>query len=161
MTSSYIAFCRLERRHFSTCSYFFVSCFSTSLFDLRKINGWIIWNISELNKKTSLTSKIVLQQEAKLIHTYILCDKPHKPHTNKLKVHCCTNITCSSISAHHASKPEPHVFKTNLHTSTVMLTARLSSVQADQSNKKGQKSRAKPYLSLSSLFSQQLLIQLL
>lgn len=55
MTSSYMAFCRLDRRHLSTCSYFFVSCFSTSLFDLRKINGWIIWNVSELRgKKFSL-----------------------------------------------------------------------------------------------------------
>lgn len=43
MTSSYKAFCRLERRHFNTCSYFFVSCFSTSLLVLLKINGCVTW----------------------------------------------------------------------------------------------------------------------
>lgn len=41
ITSSYKAFCRLDRRHFSTCSYFFVSCFSTSLFVLLKIKGCV------------------------------------------------------------------------------------------------------------------------
>lgn len=41
MTSSYKAFCRLERRHFRTCSNFFVSCFSTSLLVLLKINGCV------------------------------------------------------------------------------------------------------------------------
>lgn len=43
MTSSYKAFCRLERRHFRTCSYFFVSCFSTSLLVLLRINGCVTW----------------------------------------------------------------------------------------------------------------------
>lgn len=47
MTSSYITFCLLESRHLRTCSYFFVNCFSTSLLDRRKINGWIIWGGGE------------------------------------------------------------------------------------------------------------------
>lgn len=41
ITSSYKAFCRLDRRHFSTCSYFFVSCFSTSLLVLLKMKGCV------------------------------------------------------------------------------------------------------------------------
>lgn len=41
ITSSYKAFCRLDRRHFSTCSYFFVSCFSTSLLVLLRIKGCV------------------------------------------------------------------------------------------------------------------------
>lgn len=43
MTSSYKAFCRLDRRHFNTCSYFFVSCFSTSLLVLLRIKGCVTW----------------------------------------------------------------------------------------------------------------------
>lgn len=63
ITSSYITFCLFESRHLSTCSYFFVNCFSTSLLDLRKINGWIVWGGgAEKTKRSPLNDCMKLKE---------------------------------------------------------------------------------------------------
>lgn len=98
MTSSYRLFCRRDNRHFKMCSYFLGSCFSTSLLERRRMNGWIICtgdDVGELQQRGCLWIHVY----RKLWHEQL---GPDPKHTASYSVNSYSIVSFNKLQHHNS-----------------------------------------------------------